>query len=712
MDADQQEEIRKGLDSGVDVGVYARPELFAIQMYQIRIGLEAGIDVSPYADSRYDWFQMEEIRKGIATGLDISKYASPDNSYECMRQIRKGLRDGVDLSGYRRFHPSILRQLRKAVRAQVNIAQYVNEGYDAEQLEEIRTALKRGIDISPYLIKEMRGIAIAEIRRGLEEGIDVSVYAKIDYSWQQMREIRLGIEGRIDYSQYSNPLYSWQQMREIRLGLERGFDVSEYRSLIFTATDMKRKRLELEERLEGVVQGAGYDRERVDCFEITIAGDELTATLKICADDNEQFTFAMVMDALGRYGISNGVLLDEITKMLDEKKYNTEVVVARGTAPVNGEDGYYQYFFDTDALDKPRVLEDGSVDFHNVQWFRPIEDGARIACYHEATGGTMGKTVKGAVVRAIRGQEKHILSGRNIRLLEDQKTYVACISGMIDWDEGKGRLSVEPLNVVDEVNVNSGELHYDGSLLVRGNITTGARIHVIGDMVVEGTIEGAELHCTGSLLAKQGIKGMNAGSVYVGGELVGNFFEYANVHVKGDLFTNYCLNSNIECDGKVEVLGDKGVIAGGVTKAFMGISTCNLGNAVQIQTVLQVGMTEKVMRRQYELDNKIDDVRKELVLLGNAQIKLQKAYRPEERNAMPVYIKIESAIFTKEKEQEELYKHKAQLDELIRRVADVGVTVRGTVYEGTQVDIGDMHWNSHRMNNMTLRRKGNRFVFD
>ena len=46
FDFDQLKELRAGLDSGVDVTLYAKKEFLAIQMREIRQGLEEGLDVS------------------------------------------------------------------------------------------------------------------------------------------------------------------------------------------------------------------------------------------------------------------------------------------------------------------------------------------------------------------------------------------------------------------------------------------------------------------------------------------------------------------------------------------------------------------------------------------------------------------------------------------------------------------------------------------
>lgn len=55
-------EIRKGLENGVDVSIYAKPEFNWQQMREIREGLEAGIDVSSYADPNIPWTQMHNMR--------------------------------------------------------------------------------------------------------------------------------------------------------------------------------------------------------------------------------------------------------------------------------------------------------------------------------------------------------------------------------------------------------------------------------------------------------------------------------------------------------------------------------------------------------------------------------------------------------------------------------------------------------------------------
>ena len=52
-DEDQMEEIRIGMEEGLDVSIYADPEYMPLQMEAIRIGLEKGLDVSKYANRKF-----------------------------------------------------------------------------------------------------------------------------------------------------------------------------------------------------------------------------------------------------------------------------------------------------------------------------------------------------------------------------------------------------------------------------------------------------------------------------------------------------------------------------------------------------------------------------------------------------------------------------------------------------------------------------------
>lgn len=71
----QLNQIRLGIDHGVDVSLYDSAEMTFRQMREIRIGLEQEIDVSFYANKYYRDKQMREIRLGLMERLDVLAYA-------------------------------------------------------------------------------------------------------------------------------------------------------------------------------------------------------------------------------------------------------------------------------------------------------------------------------------------------------------------------------------------------------------------------------------------------------------------------------------------------------------------------------------------------------------------------------------------------------------------------------------------------------------
>ncbi|TDV24127.1 hypothetical protein BCF59_0074 [Mycoplasmopsis mustelae] len=69
-----------------DLGSYCQG-----QLHEIRKGLETGLDISLYNNGLFDAWQMEEIRLGLQTGIDVSLYADPKLSWEQMRNKRQEL---------------------------------------------------------------------------------------------------------------------------------------------------------------------------------------------------------------------------------------------------------------------------------------------------------------------------------------------------------------------------------------------------------------------------------------------------------------------------------------------------------------------------------------------------------------------------------------------------------------------------------------------
>ena len=709
---DQLVMIVEGLDAGLDVTAYRNKDFLAFQMYQIREGLLEGLPVKHYAKPEFDWFQMEEIRLGLKEGVDISLYAKPEIDYEKMRQIRLGLHDGVNLSPFLSFDAGVIEEIREAKLAKVDIAKYVKQRYDDEQLHSIRLALEDGIDIDPYLIDDFRGVAISEIHKGIKSGLDVSEYAKPEYNWQQMREIRLGLEHRVDISIYADPLYRWRQMREIRLGLEAGLPVDLYKSLMYPADEMVKKRQAL---LKQMMEGEQLQQQVLppetieaaqpigdDVMAVSTAQNGLQAYLTISAQGSK-FTKKEILDFLENKGIVKGIREDTLDA-ISKGKYGTEpILIAQGSMPKKGADGWYEFFFRTNVEKKPRQLADDSVDYQNIEWFETVNEGQKIAFYHEAEAGTDGYLVTGEPLLSRKGTEITRLTGSGFRVDEDKKTYWSVIDGMIKLDGT--RIDITKQLILDEITMATGNLTFDGSIVIQGKVGNGTKIKATEDIMIEGSVGAATIESGGSVILKQGMNAAGKGFIRAGRDVVSKFFESVKVYAGGNIQTNNSLNSELFAEGKIEVIN---TIAGGKVQSKTEIKTYDAGNRVGIATNLAITVSEEAKREKFQAEEEIKKVTGELKTLKNSYEDFQVKYPPEIRNTMDIFLKLENAIFTKEKQMKELVEELAALEDEIQELDLAQVVIKGNAFEGVTVTMRGITWKANNVYNVVIKSKNNR----
>ena len=362
----------------------------------------------------------------------------------------------VECAGY---DPVVLKILRQAQESGIKLVKYLRQGYDAEQLNAIMKAHMMGVDIDPYLNTAYRGSCITEIAEGLLRGLDVSVYADTAFTWRKMREIRLGLEENIDVSKYSDPVYSYWQMREIRLGLQENVDVSGYADFMYTAKEMRKRRIILLCNNGDKKKMSGWNMVINGQYDLCVSPDGLTAYFNWHAGrplrGNSEIEEILKTNGIV-YGIDQSALLSAVSEY-GSSDFNSAggrmTVVARGTAPKNGRDGYYEWKFNSDRNRIPCINEDGSIDFDGFNWFDSVKEDQVVAVYHFATAPKNGRSVYGNEITAHAGSERPALKGRGFRLMPDLCTYKASEDGHVYLKNNE--LIIEKLYVVDGMDSSS-----------------------------------------------------------------------------------------------------------------------------------------------------------------------------------------------------------------------------------------------------------------
>lgn len=702
-------EIRKGISRKLDVSQYDAKDYFAEQMREIRKGLLSGVPVVFYKDLKFSAEQMCEIRKGLEQNLDISLYAKSDIPYLKMRVIRRAMKDGLtfNVKQIERYSAGILEELHKAFNEKINLQPYIDKGYDEGQLKHIRTGLKEDLPVDKYMLVTMRGESLHEILLGMQAGLDVSVYATETYNWQQMRELRKGLEHRIDVTPYAKPLYEAAQMHEIRLGLEKGLDVAQYAGMVHTATEMKqiRERLLRGEEPEHVVDTTSFAREAEDdasssapaATQDALSGDLLAegANYLTVTEDKlycylmlprpkKAYSLNAILALLKKANITKGINTEVISSMIEYGRYDTRIEVARGEAPVYGEDGYYEYFFDTNVPSAPSFTADGSADYSNVKYFESVNAGDKLAVYHPAKKGRDGVAVTGEVLPGKNGLELPVLKGKGFMVLEDHHTYCAAVSGVVRMHEDG--LMITRLLTTDEARLADGDINYAGSVLVKGDLRSGVTLRADGDVVIEGTMGGATLVCGGDAIFREGVVGRQRAKIEVTGNVYSKFLEDATVKAGGDIYTNACLNCFITAGGFLQSYGDKGTIYGGSVQTVMGLDTAYLGNHNVIKTNVSMGISTKLLIEYNKTIKAITRVKDELKRFKEEQEKLTKI-QAGNKDLMQLKIKINAAVSMKTKELNTLGEKRTALEAEIKYVSGAHARVRNTLYAGVTINI-------------------------
>lgn len=665
-------------------------EYLRAQRREIAIGKEEGLDVSLYSNPEFNWLQMEQIRMGLKDNLDASLYADPAYNYETMRQIRLSLYAGIDL------------------------IPYLNRGFVDDDLQEIRFALSSRLPIDQWLQDTMCAPQIHEIRIGLCEDIDISPYADIRYNWMQMQQIRLGLEKKLNVSLYTNYLFNHSQMREIRLGLEADIDVSSYCSLVYSAADMKEKRLAAigqssMSAAAGVENAGKKEPENVQKTEerglgAVVLPDEGKKAASAMSSQNKDFSIFIeengnkayayipwvpgnmvtkedICQDLERRGIVFGIKKDAIDDLIDQRRMNQRILIAEGIPAKRGKDGWFEWFVRLDLPRIPAPLEDGSVDYVNIEAFEMVDEGEKIAVYHKAEPGKKGKNIYGETIHGEYGMEKPPLRGVGFRIAADGVTYLSKMNGKFEYTAG--RIMITNMLVVrEDVTAVTGKLEVDGSVYVIGSIYSGGYIKATGDIIIERNVETCRLIAGGNIMIKQGSCSKNDCFIDAAGEVSGSFFEAANINARGNVKANYIMNSNIDTMGKVIVSGSKGVLLGGKIRAVKGVDAYNLGNRLHIKTVLDIGRNELYDHEKEEYEKQ----RKKLLTdLGELEQVWSKIVQIEEAGKEvdeEIRRKVYAGMEVQGKRLAEIDAEEAKLVNYTEQMKEP-VFVRGTAYEGS-----------------------------
>jgi len=436
---------------------------------------------------------------------------------------------------------------------------------------------------------------------------------------------------------------------------------------------------------------------------ISMAPDLMSATLAISPPyGGKPVTASQVHDALREKRIVSGILADEIETAVSAGRELRDVVIATGRLPVNGEHAQLVSLI-PEAREREPVADDQDiVDYRNFSDIVSVREMTPLMRRIPPTSGIPGEDILGTPLHAEDGQDLQFAPDLQGVAFDpqDNDMLLASVAGMpVLVANG---VIVEPVIKVKNVDLSTGNLHFDGSVEVAGDVREGMELVVAGEITIGGVVEAANIECGGDITIKGGIIGhgeirtqngeLGPEHAYVvtGGSLSVLFVENACVEATGDILVReLSMQSELTAGGEISIGEEgsrKGHLIGGVCRAARKVRAIVVGSRAGVQTRIEVGVDPMASEKLDEVNGLLLSREKDL-----QEVEKDLAYCRENPGRVDAdrSRELKESLSSLQEELTELAQQKKRLLKRLEPDAEACVEVERDIYYGVVVRIGD-----------------------
>lgn len=336
-------------------------------------------------------------------------------------------------------------------------------------------------------------------------------------------------------------------------------------------------------------------------ISVELSADAMLAQLDLApGGDGAMPTLADVQAALAAAGVVRGI--DETALALALARAEPQLVAAaRGQPPQPGADTRFELLVNDHRDRAPKIDEHGLIDFRELGDVPLVEVGQPLMRRIPPTAGVPGWTVRGQALPAPAGHDEPFhqpLAGAAPDPAEPNLLRAASKGQPVRVGNG---VMVESVFRIPRVDMASGNINFDGTVQIDGDVLPGMKVHAGGDIVVQGTVEGGELQAAGDIHVGGGA--IARAQLRAGGGVVARFLENAVVHAGHTIaVSDTVLHSELHSGGQISVgTGSRGRLAGGRAQARLLLRAANLGAPGAGCTKVQVGVDPLLEAQHAEL---------------------------------------------------------------------------------------------------------------
>lgn len=338
-------------------------------------------------------------------------------------------------------------------------------------------------------------------------------------------------------------------------------------------------------------------------------------TLYPPVNDGHMLTMSDVIGYIESKGVINFDVskVQEAFKAFQEYKIIYQLQFAEGIPPKEGRDAELIYHYDIGP--QKRVIKNGKIDFKESARQLPlVSKGDKLITKKPPVQGSKGVNIYGEDIQPHTVKDITIILSDGATVNEAGNLYTATTNGYVDFNGVK--LGVYPVYVVENVDYSTGNIKFNGSVYVKGDVLAGFKIEALKNVVVDGVCQDCEIIAKGDITLQSGMKCKKNGILKADGNVLLGYAENATIYTKGTVdIRKYLYNCNVYSGLSVIATNAEGIIAGGNINAFQEVSCKQLGTTGNSNFSVSVGSKfyfiielEKIMKEKARITETLDKI--------------------------------------------------------------------------------------------------------
>lgn len=359
--------------------------------------------------------------------------------------------------------------------------------------------------------------------------------------------------------------------------------------------------------------GTSGESPTASTIHVAVSADRMSVELTLDPGNaTTRIEVGALLAALAEAGVCHGVREDALTTACAAGGLQ-RVTAALGDAAQDGEDARFELLVEGPHERAPKLDANGMIDFREQGEVPMVEVGQPLMRRIPATAGLAGRDVCGQVVPARSGNDEPFSLPLVGAALDAADSNLLCAVTRGQPVRRGNAVMVEQVYQIKEVNMATGNVHFDGTVRIDGDVLPGMLVQASGDILVQGTIEGGVLEARGDIRVQGGA--IAKAQLSAEGSVMLRFVEGSTIQAGlAIVIEDMALHGDLHAGAQITVgenSRQRGRLAGGTACARKRIKVPQLGVPGAGRTRIQVGVNPELDARLAALLTELETYKQE-----------------------------------------------------------------------------------------------------